>query len=166
MLNTPRLRLRPLTASPADVEAWIELHADPRVNEFTGSYTEQQAVDRLRQVEQQWAERGHGLFAVESCEDGRVLGRTGLQYWEQWDEIEAAWVYRFDAHGRGYATEAAQAFIPWGWQVLGLQLITAMISPENLASIRVAERLGFVERSRELRLDHEVILYVLERPQS
>ena len=109
ILLTARLRLRPFTTSEADVEAWVELHADPRVNEFVGAYTREQAVQRLEHVERQWTERGHGLFAVESLEDGRLLGRSGLQYWEQWDEVEAAWTYRFDAHGKGYATEAASA---------------------------------------------------------
>lgn len=134
------------------------------MSKFVSAYTEQQAVERLRSVERQWDERGHGLFAVESLEDGRLLGRSGLQYWEQWDEVEAAWAYRFDAHGRGYATEAAAAFISWGWTALGLQEITSMIAPENLASIRVAERLGFTPRGREQRFDRELVVYTLARP--
>ena len=48
VLETPRLRLRPLTSSEADIEAWLELHADPRVSEFVGSYTRERAVERLR----------------------------------------------------------------------------------------------------------------------
>lgn len=164
VLETARLRLRPLTASEADIEAWIELHADPRVNEFVGSYTRERAVQRLEIVERQWATRGHGLFAVESLEDGRFLGRSGLQYWEQWDEVEAAWTYRFDAQGKGYATEAASAFLAWGWRTLDVTSVTAMIDPRNTPSARVAERLGFTERDREERLGHDMIVYHLPRP--
>jgi RimJ/RimL family protein N-acetyltransferase len=163
VLQTARLRLRPLTATDADVDAWVELHADPRVNEFVGAYSREQAAERLRAVERQWAERGHGLFAVESLADGRFLGRSGLQYWAQWGEVEAAWVYRFDAHGHGYATEAATAFLDWGRRTLGIADVTSMIDPRNAASIRVAERLGFTLRGTEQRFGHEVLLYGLTR---
>jgi RimJ/RimL family protein N-acetyltransferase len=164
VLETARLRLRPLTTSEADVAAWVELHADPRVSEFVGSYTRERAVERLRVIERQWAERGHGLFAVESLADGRFLGRSGLQYWEQWDEVEAGWTYRSDVHGRGYATEAAAAFLEWGWRTLDMAAVTAMIEPRNVASARVAERLGFTVRDREERNGHDYFVYHLERP--
>jgi RimJ/RimL family protein N-acetyltransferase len=164
VIETERLRLRPLTSGDADVGAWVELHADPRVNTFVGAYTPERAVDRLRLVERQWAERGHGLFAVELRADGRFLGRSGLQYWDQWDEVEAAWTYRFDAQGQGYATEAAEAFLAWGWRMLDVPTVTAMIDPANAASMRVAERLGFAPRRREQRMEHEVIVYELDRP--
>ncbi|MBR7835644.1 GNAT family N-acetyltransferase [Actinospica durhamensis] len=166
VLETPRLRLRPLTSNPADVAEFVRMHADPRVNTFVGAYTEQQAVDRLRIVEQQWAQRGHGLFAVESREDGRFLGRSGLQYWEQWDEVEAAWTYRFEAHGHGYATEAAEAFLAWGWRTLGIDRITSLIDPRNAASARVAERLGFRAGALEQRFEpaRDMIVYELRRP--
>jgi RimJ/RimL family protein N-acetyltransferase len=164
VLETARLRLRPLTTSEADVASWVELHADPRVSEFVGSYTPERAVERLGVIERQWAERGHGLFAIESLADGRFLGRSGLQYWEQWDEVEAAWVYRPDAHGRGYATEAAAAFLEWGWRTLDMAAVTAMIEPRNVASAKVAERLGFTVRNREDRNGYDYFIYHLERP--
>ena len=164
ILETARLRLRPLMASQADIEAWLELHADPRVNRFVGQYTRETAVRRLEHVERQWAERGHGLFAVESLADGRFLGRSGLQYWDQWDEVEAAWAYRYEAHGHGYATEAASAFLDWGWRTLDVSSVISMIHPDNAASARVAERLGFTVRGREERLGKELIIYHIERP--
>ena len=164
VLETSRLRLRPLTSSEADIEAWLELHADPRVSEFVGSYTRERAVERLRFNDRQWAELGHGLFAVESLADGRFLGRSGLQYWEQWDEVEAGWTYRFDAQGHGYATEAASAFLEWGWKTLDVDYVTSMIAEGNVTSARVAERLGFTVHHREERLDHEMNIYYLARP--
>ena len=164
VLETARLRLRPFTTSESDVEAWLELHSDPRVTQFVGTYTRESAVARLRLIERQWAERGHGLFAVESLEDGRFLGRSGLQYWEPWDEVEAAWTYRFEAQGHGYATEAASAFLEWGWRTLDVPFIISMIHPDNPASARVAKRLGFTVRNREERGGHDTDIYHLERP--
>lgn len=62
VIETERLLLRPLRM--ADVDTFVALHADPRVNHFVGSYSREQARDRLATIERQWAERGHGL-----CED-------------------------------------------------------------------------------------------------
>lgn len=164
VLETARLRLRPLTSSEADIALWLELHADPRVTEFVGTYTRESAVARLRLVERQWAERGHGLFAVESLADGRFLGRSGLQYWDHWDEVEAAWTYRFEAQGHGYATEAASAVLDWGWRTLDVPFVISMIHPGNAASARVAERLGFSVRGREERGGYEMDIHHLPRP--
>lgn len=77
------------------------LHADVRVNRFVGSYTREAALDRLKQVEQQWSTRGHNLFAIERKDTGEFLGRGGLNYWEQFDEVEAGWTLRAEAWGHG-----------------------------------------------------------------
>jgi RimJ/RimL family protein N-acetyltransferase len=164
VIETARLRLRPFTTSEPDVERWIELHSDPRVTEFVGTYTRDETVARLQLIERQWAERGHGLFAVESLADGSFLGRTGLQHWEQWDEVEAAWTYRFEAQGHGYAIEAASAFVEWGWRTLDVPYIISMVHPDNQASARVARRLGFTVRNREKRGPFEMDIYQLARP--
>ncbi|MFD5538481.1 GNAT family N-acetyltransferase [Streptomyces sp. NPDC127079] len=80
MIETERLWLRPLRVE--DVDAFVALHADERVNRFVGAYSHRQALDRLTSVEQQWAERGHGLCAVELKSSGEFIGRVGLHYWE------------------------------------------------------------------------------------
>jgi RimJ/RimL family protein N-acetyltransferase len=162
VLETPRLRLRPLTTS--DVDLWVALHADERVNRFVGSYTRQAALERLGWIERQWSTRGHGPFAVELKQSGQFLGRGGLYYWEQFDEIEAGWTLRAEAWGRGYATEAARAFLGWGFDTLDAPYLTAMIRPGNTASVQVAERLGFAVRREDTLFDEPVTVYALERP--
>ena len=162
VLETARLRLRPLAVS--DVDLWVALHADERVNRFVGSYTRQAALDRLGWIERQWTTRGHGLFAVELKESGEFLGRGGLHYWEQFDEVEAGWTLRAEAWGRGYATEAASAFLDWGFDTLDVPYITAMIRPGNVPSVQVAERLGFAVRREDALFGDPVTVYALDRP--
>jgi RimJ/RimL family protein N-acetyltransferase len=162
VLETARLRLRPLTAS--DVDLWVALHADERVNRFVGTYTRQAALDRLGWIERQWSTRGHGLFAIEDKANGQFLGRGGLNYWEQFDEVEAGWTLRAEAWGRGYATEAARAFLSWGFDTLDVPYVTAMIRQGNAASVQVAERLGFTVRREDMLFDEPVIVYALNRP--
>ncbi|GCD48386.1 GNAT family acetyltransferase [Streptomyces paromomycinus] len=162
VIETERLRLRPLHVSDAD--AFVALHADPRVNRFVGAYSHRQAVERLTAVERQWAERGHGLCAVELRSSGDFIGRSGLQYWEQFDEVELGWTLRAEHWGHGYATEAAQACLEWGFATLDDAYFTALLRPGDEASVRVAERLGFSPRREDLLHGAAVTVYAVDRP--
>jgi RimJ/RimL family protein N-acetyltransferase len=164
LIETERLRLRPLTTG--DVDAFVALHQDERVNRFVGAYTHRQALERLGAIETQWAVRGHGLCAVELKATGEFLGRCGLHYWRQFDETEAGWTLRAEAWGQGYATEAARAVVDWGFDGLGLDAITAMIRPGNTASERVAARLGFTRSRRDVLFGTRVDVHVLKRGDS
>ncbi|MEU1629964.1 GNAT family N-acetyltransferase [Streptomyces sp. NPDC020096] len=161
MIETERLILRPLTTD--DVRTFVELHTDERVNRFVGAYPHDRAWERLVEIERQWAERGHGLCAVELKDTGEFIGRCGLNYWEQFDEVEAGWTLKADAWGHGYATEAARACIDWGFATLGLDYLTAMIHPGNNASVRVAERLGFSFLREDVLWSKPVTVYALRR---
>ncbi|GAA4870645.1 GNAT family N-acetyltransferase [Kitasatospora terrestris] len=161
VLTTERLRLRPLTS--ADTEWWVRLHADPEVNRFVGAYTEEQAADRLRAIEQQWTERGHGLCAVELRDTGEAIGRCGLNWWAQYQETEAGWTFARAHWGRGYATEAASAVLDWGFGALGLARITAMIAPGNAPSAAVAARLGFSPLREDTLSGKPVTVHALDR---
>jgi RimJ/RimL family protein N-acetyltransferase len=162
VIETERLLLRPLTL--ADLDAVVEMHANPDVERWMGPFGAERAQARLQVCEREWDERGHGLMAIVERSSGRFLGRSGLKYWPQFDETEVGWVLRADAWGHGFATEAGRACVHWGFATLALSYLTAMIQPENLASIAVAERLGM----RPLRSDHladlPVVVYWLERP--
>lgn len=162
MITTERLRLRPATM--ADVDFWVRLHADPEVNRFVGAYTRERAEARLREIEDSWAARGYGLCVVESSATGEALGRSGLNWWERFGETEVGWTFAREHWGKGYATEAARAVVDWGFKDLELTRITAMIYPDNHASIAVAERLGFTARREDEVLGKPCTVYALDRP--
>ncbi|MEJ8641314.1 GNAT family N-acetyltransferase [Streptomyces sp. MS1.HAVA.3] len=161
MITTDRLRLRPLT--DADTDWWVRLHADEEVNRFVGGYTREQAEVRLREIQQQWTRRGHGLCAVELRSTGEAVGRCGLNWWEQFGETEIGWTFARSHWGQGYATEAARAVLAWGFGSLGLQRITAMIHHGNTASSAVARRLGFTPLREDTVLDRPCTVYALGR---
>ncbi|WP_329585167.1 GNAT family N-acetyltransferase [Streptomyces sp. NBC_01362] len=164
MIETERLLLRPLRVS--DLDVFIELHADPLVNRFVGAFSRQQALERLTGIERQWDERGHGLCAIELKSSGTFVGRSGLQYWEQFDEVELGWTLRADHWGHGYATEAAQSCLDWGFATLENDYFTALMRPGNEASVKVAERLGFSPRREDQLQGSPVTVYALDRPTS
>jgi RimJ/RimL family protein N-acetyltransferase len=149
-IETERLVLTPLTFD--DVDAYLDLHADPDVARFLGEMDRELAIRRLEADARSWSERGHGLFRVTLREDDRFLGRVGLRYWPQFDETEVGWTLRREEWGHGFATEAAIAVIDWGFAELPVQYLTSNIEPRNARSIAVAERLGMT-RLREDVLD-------------
>jgi len=146
-----------------DLDDFVELHDDPEVARFIRRFERPEAEERLRDVEREWLERGHGVFAVLDQSNGRFLGRAGLKYWRQFDETEIGWVLRRDAWGQGYATEAGRACLDWGFSALTVPYLTAMIGPGNSASIRVAGRLNLVPVRNDVLLDSEVVVYARKR---
>ncbi|MFJ8492686.1 GNAT family N-acetyltransferase [Streptomyces sp. NPDC094038] len=162
MIETERLLLRPLRVE--DVDAFVALHEDDRVNRFVGAYSHHQALDRLASIEEQWEQRGHGLCAVELKSSGEFIGRVGLNYWEIFDEVELGWTLKAETWGHGYATEAAGACLAWGFATLERAYFTSMIRPENTASVRVAKRLGFTPLREDTFSGNPVTVYSLDKP--
>jgi RimJ/RimL family protein N-acetyltransferase len=161
VIETHRLVLRPLGL--ADIDEFAALHDDPEVTRFVRRLERPEAEERLRLAEREWLERGHGMFAVLDGASGRFLGRVGLKYWPQFDETEVGWVLRRNAWGHGYATEAARACLDWGFSSLDVPYLTAMIQPENDASIRVARRLGMAPLRSDVLDGVAVVVFSLSR---
>jgi RimJ/RimL family protein N-acetyltransferase len=161
VIETERLILRPLAV--ADLDEYLALHDDPEVTRFIHGVERPEAEQRLRDNELEWDERGYGRFAVLVRPSGRFLGRSGLKYWPQFDETEVGWTLRRAAWGRGLATEAARACVDWGFEAFGLPYLTAMVHPQNAASIRVAEHLGMSLLRDDILLEDAVRVFALYR---
>jgi len=144
-LETERLVLPPLDASRADELA--EIYADPEVAAYIGG-DQLSPEGTRRQVsafERVWRERGCGQSAVIERTTGRMLGRVGLHYWPAWDETELGYVLARGAQGRGIAREASTVWLRWADAELPDDYVTAVIHPDNAASIGLATRLGFTK---------------------
>jgi RimJ/RimL family protein N-acetyltransferase len=140
-LETERLILR--AWGPGDVEPYLAMSADPEVQRWLGGPKEPaDAFHNLGTHVGHWALRGFGPWAVERRSDGAFLGRVG--FWEPVGHpaLELGWKLARAGWGRGYATEASRAAMGWGWTALRAPALIALIHPDNVASQRVAERLG------------------------
>src|SRR5689334_6004080 len=89
-----------------------------------------------------WQLRGYGMFAVVDRPRGEFVGRVGPFYPEGWPDFEIGWTLRSTFWGRGYATEAAKACVDYAFGELGREHLVSLIGPDNVRSIRVAQRLG------------------------
>ena len=143
--QTPRLVLRPLTTGDADVIR--ELFNDASFLRFVGDRGVRTSEQARLYIESgplaSYACRGFGLNLVELKATGEAVGICGLL---QRDELPApdlgfALLPRF--RSQGYAFEAAEAVLAHARHTLGLERVLAITSPDNAASIKILERLGF-----------------------
>lgn len=147
-LQTERLILR--GHRRGDFEALAAMWAEPMVvAHITGvPSTAEASWSRLLRYAGHWALMGFGYWAVEDRASGRFVGEVGLADYHRgidgydgWPE--AGWVLTPAFHGRGYAAEAMGAVLHWAEGALDAQKVFCILSPEHLASIRLAKRLGF-----------------------
>lgn len=160
-LRTERLTMRP--PGTADLDDLVALHDDPAVLRVFGETTRDEVVEWIAKSRRDWDERGHGRVVILDREDGAFLGRGGLRHWPEFDEVEVGWSLTPAARGSGVATEAGRAWIEWGFRALYLPCVTAMIDPDNAASIAVAERLGMTPLREDVLLGEPVVVYALRR---
>ena len=143
ILETPRLLLRKFTALDAD--ALEVLLGDPCVMEYYPAALDRKGVQGwIERNLARYARDGHGLWAMVVKDSHQLIGDCGctMQEVEGRHEVEVGYHVRRDLWGRGYATEAARACIEYGFRELGAQRVISMIRPENVRSIRVAEKNG------------------------
>jgi len=147
-LKTPRLRLRPLAATHAEAihEAVLASRAEllpwmPWARDPTISGGRSQAVRSRRG----WEEDREFRFTVMGLTTREVLGVVGLGRLDGKDESAAELSYwiRSDRTGQGLATEACRALIAWAPGALGVRRLTLWAGRDNVASRRVAAKLGF-----------------------
>ena len=88
-------------------------------------------------------------FGAELVETRQLVGDVVL-FWHSRLHRGGEIGYVFDPEfaGRGYATEAAEAVLRWGFEELGLHRIVARLDERNEASARVARRLGMRHEAR------------------
>lgn len=151
-LETERLILRATRLE--DFEPSAALWADPAVTRHIGGKpsTRTESWARLLRLPGLWALLGYGYWSVEERESGAFVGQAGLADFKRdltpniEGVPEAGYVFSPAFHGRGYATEAMRAVMAWGDANLDAPRACALIHPDNAASIRVADKLGFKER--------------------
>lgn len=106
-----------------------------------------------------WTIRGYGYWAVELKETGALIGRVGAWYPIWYPEVEVGWLIARELWGRGYATEAGAEALRQVFANLGVDHASSLIHPDNVASRRVAEKLGGKLEKTFMLGDEELVFY-------
>ncbi len=143
-LETGRLRLRRLTLDDADL--MLAVWNDPDFIRNVGDRairTPEQAREALRSGPLQlYADYGYGPYVVTLKRGGTRIGICGLFRRDNLEDPDIGFAILPDYRGRGFAGEAAVAVLDHARRDLRLDALTAIVSPENAASIALIERLG------------------------
>ncbi len=152
-ITTERTKLRLIELS--DVAAIHQLHILPETDEFNtlgipAHPAETKAIITPWIAAHQLATINNYTFAIEDKQSGLFLGLFGLQLSKPKYSSGEVW-YKLDPKcwGKGYATEVLRKVIAYGFDVLNLHRITAGCAVENIASIRVLEKVGMIKEGRK-----------------
>ncbi len=163
-LETERLRLRPFQLS--DFDDYADLCSNPEVMRCVGAgipFTREQSWRHMAFSVGHWQLLGCGIWRVEDKRTGVFLGRIGFACPYGWPGFELAWSLLPRWWGHGYATEGARAALVHAFTVLNRDRVISLIQPDNLPSIRVAERIGQSPGGSIEMMGKEYIVYGVDR---
>ncbi|WP_295186560.1 GNAT family N-acetyltransferase [uncultured Brevundimonas sp.] len=167
ILTTERLVMSPVTL--ADHDDLLALWADADfTRHITGRpMTSEEVWFRLLRDLGQWAVDDYGSWTIRRAKDGAYLGNVSILDHRRLIEPamtdpELGWGLSPAFHGEGFAHEALQAALAWADAHLSATRTVCMISPENLASLKLAARVGYRSYATTTYKDHPVQLF--ERP--
>lgn len=143
VLETERLVLRQLGFD--DIEKLLQIFSDPEaMRYYPGTKSREETEAWIDWNIRSYRENRFGLWAAILKDSGEFAGQCGLvaQEVEGRREVEIGYLFVRRLWGRGLATESARASRDYGINGLGYGRLISLIDPENMASRRVAEKVG------------------------
>jgi RimJ/RimL family protein N-acetyltransferase len=164
VLETKHLFLRPMLAT--DLDELLLIFTDPKVMASFGNelFSREQMERWLKRNLDHQTEFGYGLFSVIHKETNVLIGDCGLEQMESEGAAELGYDFRSDFWSQGFATEAALAVRDYAFEVLQLPCLISLIRVGNLASKRVAEKVGMELAEEFTRYEIRYWKYHIKRP--
>lgn len=166
IIETERLMLRPPTN--ADLEEWAShIFADPDVIRYMPKrdMTPYERAERaLRVSSENWKAHGYGGWVIRSKVDGQLVGSCDLDS-EELGEVELGYCLARAYWGKGLATEAARAVVGFAFEALQMERLVAVVVPENTASWKLLEHIGFTFEKKAHYYGWDVVYYGIRRDQ-
>jgi ribosomal-protein-alanine N-acetyltransferase len=159
LFQSERLLFRQFTAE--DAELLYELNSDPEVVRYVHELptTKENAPNIIANIILPQYEQNLGRWAVHLKYTQEFIGWAGLKLIKERNEIDLGYRFKKKYWGKGYATEAANTCLAYGFAHLGLDRIIARAHIENTASLKVIEKCGMKFLKEELVDDCPVKTY-------
>lgn len=146
MLHTKRLYIRELELK--DIGNTHILHSLPEIDEFN-TLGIPDSIDETTELVHRWLTekkqipKTHFVFVIQLKETKTFLGLIGLKLGKLNYKIAEIW-YKIhkDFWRKGFTTEAVTTLLKFGFEELKLHRIEAGCAVENIASIKVLEKVG------------------------
>lgn len=150
ILDTERCRVREIT--PEDVDRLYEIYADPQITEFMENLYEKRE-DEIEYTKEyircHYGFYDFGMWIVEERETGKIIGRAGFDMRQGYDDPELGFMICREYQKKGYATEVCKALLSYGKKELGFEKVGSFTVPENVASVRLLSKLGFLYQGKD-----------------
>lgn len=148
ILETERLILRPLELSDAD--DFFAMNDNPNVSKYLRIplKTKTEAEEYIRKIINEYQKNNIGRFAVILKENNKLIGMSGLKF-RATEENNYSNIYdlgyriAYEYWRKGLATEAATAWLNYGFNEMKLPVIYACAVSDNTGSNTVLQKLGF-----------------------
>jgi len=166
ILETDRLVLRELDVE--DSNNFYELNLNPKVIQYTGDKAFQniRAAEKFLKNYSDYKLNGFGRWAVIDKSNEDFLGWCGLKYVEKLNETDIGFRF-FEKHwNKGFATESAEACLKFGFEKLNLKTVIGRAMAENIASLKVLEKLGMKYEKEFNFNEHKGLIYRIENNQA
>ena len=149
MIETARLIVRPFREKDAD--ALYRIKTDPQVMEYCPDFLDINAkqedmpgyIRAFLKTEETGDADTWRCYAIEGRETGEVVGALTFGRQKMLHEYDLGWMMISAYTGKGYASEAAEAFAEDFCRTHGIDYLTAVMDVDNSASRRTAEKSGF-----------------------
>ncbi len=156
-LDTPRLTLRQMQMR--DFPAYAAFLSSDRAKGVGGPLRISGAWGYFCHDAALWSLVGHGALMMDLTASGETVGCISLNDGPLFPETELGWMVYEGHTQKGYATEAAAAVRDWAFSIRGLETLVSYIDADNLASRRVATRLGAFLDETAPRPDPKDVVY-------
>ena len=144
VLESDRLLVRRM--AHGDARFLVELLNDPDFLRYIGDKGVRDEADARKYLDdgalRSYAERGYGMYLVETKESGDPIGMCGLIRRDGLDAVDIGFAYLPDFRGLGYGFEAGAAVLAHAHDDLGLRRVVAVTSPDNAASMALLRKMG------------------------
>lgn len=142
MFETDRLFLRKMNET--DVDAVFAMRSDEEIMRFIRPIQTQKKETEswIKLISSRWESEKLGFCAIIEKSTKSFAGWCGLWRLNETGETEIGYALLKEFWGKGYAVEAAAAFLKYGFEELNLEKIVAVADPVNRNSRRVMELIG------------------------
>ena len=149
ILRTERCLVREITVE--DVDELYEIYKDKEIVKYMENLFEDKEEEReytRKYIENMYGFYGFGMWIVQRLDNGRIIGRAGLNVRDEYDDLELGYIIRKDEQKKGYAKEVCEAILRYAVEELEVQDINAFIHPDNTDSINLIKKLKFKKKEK------------------
>lgn len=145
IVDTSRCEIREMTED--DLDDLYQIYQDPEITRYMEGLFEDREMERdyiRNYIRNIYMYFGFGTWMIIRKSDGKLIGRAGLNYRVGFEEPELGFMLGKEYQKQGYAYEVCSCILTLAKEAYGFEKIQALAEPENISSIKLLKKLGFV----------------------